>query len=175
MPFSAVRSIVETGARIGEAKWLTWFDVDLNTNVIHIRAKEGWKRKTGDERAVPLSPKLRVFLKTRTHHGRWVLTAKPTQKYPTVDRLIDERRALAALKRVLARLGLKGKLHSFCHSFISRSLMSGIEESVVRSWVGHVDSRIMRLYAHISSQVSQDRIKRLGSSGDKPVGDDRLA
>lgn len=166
--------LAETGLRIGEAQWLTWSDVDLKTNVIHIRAKEGWKPKTGDERAVPLSPKLRAFLEVRSRHGRWVLTAKSTMTHPTLDRQIDERRSLAALKRVLARLGMEGKLHSFRHRFISRCLTKGIEESIVRSWVGHVDPTIMRLYTHISSPISQDRIKRLGtadSSGERKGSD----
>lgn len=30
---------------------------------------------------------------------------------------------------------------------------------MVRSWVGHVDPEIMRLYTHISSKTSQERIK----------------
>ena len=154
--------LAETGCRFGEAQWLSWADVDLKTNVIHVRAKEGWRPKTGDERAVPMSPKLREFLEQRTRKGRWVLTAMPTAKYPSSDRQIDERRALTALKRVLAPLEMPGKLHSFRHSFISRCLTRGIEESVVRSWVGHVDPAIMRLYTHISSRVSQDRIQLLG-------------
>ena len=166
--------LAETGLRIGEAQWLTWSDVDLKTNVIHIRAKEGWKPKTGAERAVPLSPKLRAFLEVRSRHGRWVLTAKSTKTHPLLDRQIDERRSLAALKRVLARLGMEGKLHSFRHSFISLCLTKGIEESVVRSWVGQFDPTIMRLYTHISSPISQDRIKRLGTkdSSVEPRGGD---
>ena len=157
--------LAETGLRIGEAQWLTWDDVDLKTNVIHVRAKEGWRPKSGDERVIPISPKLRAFLEGRKRHGRWILTAKATSTHPSLDRQVNPRRALIALKRILARLGLPGKLHSFRHSFISRCLMKGIEESVVRSWVGHVDPTIMRLYTHISSPISQDRIKRLGTTG----------
>ena len=166
--------LAETGLRIGEAQWLSWNDVDLKANVIHVRAKDNWRPKTGDERAVPLSPKLRVFLEVRRHHGRWVLTAMPTNLYPSLDRQIDPRRSLGALKRVLTRLGMEGKLHSIRHSFISCCLTKGIEESVVRAWVGHADPTIMRLYTHISSPISQDRIKRLGAtdSGGEPRGDD---
>ena len=79
--------LAETGLRIGEAQWLTWDDVDLKANVIRVREKEGWKPKSGDERAVPISPKLRVLLKRRKRHGRWVLTAKVTSKHPAIDRL----------------------------------------------------------------------------------------
>jgi integrase len=153
--------LAETGLRIGEAKWLTWADVDFAAGVIHIRAKDDWQPKTGDERAVPMTSRLHALLSQLPRKGRWVLTAMQTTKHPLVGRQIDERRALAALKRVLAGLGLKGKLHSFRHSFISRSLTRGVEEPIVRSWVGHVDPAIMRLYTHISSKLSQERIKLL--------------
>lgn len=155
--------LAETGLRFGEAQWLTWADVDFKQNVLRIRAKDGWRPKSGDERVVPLSPRLITFLAGHPRRGRWVLTAAPTIQHPSSDRQISERRCLVALKRVLGQLGIEGKLHTFRHAFISRCLTSGIEESVVRSWVGHVDAQIMKLYTHISSRVSQERIKRLVS------------
>ena len=156
--------LAETGLRFGEAEWLSWADVDFKTNVIHVRAKDGWKPETGDERAIPMSPRLIMLLRRLPHRGRWVLTAMTTRKYPIEGRQISERRALAALKRVLTKIKIEGKLHTFRHAFISRCLTNGIEEAVVRSWVGHVDPSIMRLYTHITSKVSQDRIKLLGQS-----------
>ncbi len=153
--------LAETGLRFGEATWLTWQDIDFKRNVIHVRSKDGWRSKTGDERAVPMSLRLAIFLKSHSRRARWVLTAMPTSRHPDQGRQISERRALAALKRILKRLEIAGKLHTFRHAFISRCLTLGIEESVVRSWVGHVDPAIMRLYTHISSKVSQERIQRL--------------
>eukprot|EP00456_Euglypha_rotunda_P045664 TRINITY_DN361_c0_g2_i1.p2 TRINITY_DN361_c0_g2~~TRINITY_DN361_c0_g2_i1.p2 ORF type:complete len:370 (+),score=77.68 TRINITY_DN361_c0_g2_i1:2577-3686(+) len=158
--------LAETGLRIGEAIWLAWADVDFKANVIRVRAKDDWKPKTGDERAIPMSSKLRAFLEARTRRGRWVLTANPTSRYPSSDRQIDARRALSALKRILKPLGIEGKLHTFRHSFISRSLTRGVEESVLRTWVGHVDAEIMRLYTHITSSISQERIKLMDAKKD---------
>ncbi len=74
--------LAETGLRIGEAQWLSWADVDLPKNVIHVRAKDEWRPKTGDERVVPITAKLRVFLEGRLRRGRWVLTAIPTRGIP---------------------------------------------------------------------------------------------
>lgn len=162
--------LAETGLRFGEAEWLSWEDVDFKANVIHIRAKAGWKPKTGDERVVPMSPKLIMLLRRLPRRGRWVLTAMATKKYPEPCRQISERRALDALKRVLKVIGIAGKLHSFRHSFVSRCLTKGIEAAVVRSWVGHLDPAIMQLYVHITSKVSQDRIKLLGEPGDGKSG-----
>ena len=168
----------ESGLRFGEAQWLTWLDVDFKANVIHVRAKEGWCPKTGDERAIPMSPRLIMLLRRLPHRAKWVLTATTTKKYPQEGRQISERRALVALKRVLSKIEIEGKLHSFRHSFISRCLTNGIEEAVVRSWVGHVDPSIMRLYTHITSKVSQERIKLLGESaprGESTQGDTKTA
>ena len=170
--------LAENGLRFGEAQWLTWADVDFKVNVIHVRAKDTWKPKTGDERAVPMSPKLVMLLRRLPRRGRWVLTAMTTKKCPQEGRQISERRALVALKRVLSNIGIAGKLHSFRHSFISRCLTNGIEEAVVRSWVGHFDPSIMRLYTHITSKVSQERIKLLGESaprGESTQGDTKTA
>lgn len=154
--------LAETGFRIGEASWLTWADVDFKANVLYVRPKDGWKPKSGDVRTVPISPRLAQLLHELPRQGRWVLTSPKTRKYPANDRQIAKSTTHAALKRVLSKLGIEGKPHTFRHAFISRCLTKGIEEAVVRSWVGHVDAEIMRLYTHISSKVSQDRIKLLG-------------
>ena len=175
---SSATALWQVPQPLGEAQWLAWSDVDFKANVVHVRAKDGWKPKTGDERAVPMSPKLIMRLRRLPRRGKWVLTAKATKKYPQEGRQISERRALTALKRVLSQLGIDGKLHSFRHSFISRCLTKGIEEAVLRSWVGHVDPSIMRVYTHITSKVSQDRIKLLGepaSGQDSASGDTKTA
>ncbi len=58
-------------------------------------------------------------------------------------------------------MGLSGHLHTFRHTFISRALVSGIPEAIVRDWVGHVDRDILKLYTHIASIESQDAMTKL--------------
>lgn len=163
--------LAETGFRIGETTWLTWGDVDIKANVLHVRAKNGWKPKSGDVRAVPISPRLAQLLRGLPRRGRWVLTAKKTECNPDEGQQISRSTTLAALKRVLFKIGIEGKLHTFRHAFISRCLTKGIEEAVVRSWVGHVDASIMRVYTHITCRVSQDRIKLLSVPAKGLVGE----
>jgi integrase len=96
----------------------------------------------------------------------WVVTAPPSPKYPNGDHQISERRLLKALKQILKKLGLRGHLNTFRHAFISGALTSGIPESVVRAWVGHVDADVIRLYTHIADATSQAAMRRLtGPSG----------
>ena len=158
--------LADTGTRIGEAIWLTWDDVDFENGVIRVQAKDGWAPKSGDERTIPISPQLRNTLLALPRVSSWVFVAKPTETYPQTDRQVSDRRALDHLKRVLRRLGLRGHLHTFRHSFISYALTSGTPESVVRRWVGHVDQKIMARYTHIADRVSQRAMEDLfGSAG----------
>jgi integrase len=178
---SAFTILAGTGLRVGELKWLTWDDVDFERNVLQIRPKEGWKPKTGDQRAVPLNPSVRTVLEKVPRHGPWVVTATPSRRYPLGGGQISERRLLRSLKRILKRLKLPGHLHTFRHSFISRALATGIPESQVRAWVGHVDDQIIRLYTHIADSQSQAAMGKLAAtngsvsnSSNKEVADGQI-
>jgi integrase len=155
--------LADTGLRIGELQWLTWGDVDFDNKVLHVRPKEGWKPKTGDQRAVPMSVRLRGLMASMARRSQWVVTAAPSVSHPEGDGPISERRLLRSLKRTLTGLGLKGHLHTFRHAFISRALSSGIPESQVRSWVGHVDPDTIKIYTHIASAESQAAMEKLSS------------
>ncbi len=151
----------ETGLRIGELQWLTWDDVDLAQGVLHVRPKPGWTTKTGNQRTVPLTPIARAVLENKTQRHRWVFTAPPSKKYPAGDHQISERRLLTSLKGTLRKLGLPGHLHTFRHSYISRAILNGTPEAIVRGWVGHVDEQTLKLYTHIASQQSQQAMRQL--------------
>lgn len=163
----------ETGCRAGEGKFLTWSDVDVKRGEILIRPKDDWKPKTGDQRRVPITARLAAMLQSQPHHGRWVFRAVPTSLHPDVCRQISERRALLALKRVLTGLKLNGHLHTFRHTYISQALSAGIPEAVVRSWVGHVDPHVIRLYTHISDEVSKSYVSRFASANSATGGTTR--
>jgi integrase len=157
--------LADTGLRAGELVHLTWDDIDPLRNLIHVRPKEGWRPKTGDQRSIPMSPRVKTTLEARPRRGRWVFTARSSPRYPGGDHRMSDRRLLVGLKRVLSRLGLPGHLHTFRHAFISRALTGGIAESVVREWVGHVDRDVMKLYTHIASAISQEAMRKLSQSG----------
>lgn len=66
--------LAETGVRFGELAWLTWDDIDLAANVRLVRPKPGWRPKTGDQRAIPLSEAARNALAGLPRHSDWVVT-----------------------------------------------------------------------------------------------------
>lgn len=159
----ALTLLAETGMRVGEARWLTWEDVDFERKVLRIRSKEGWTTKTGNHRPIPISPCLAELLSRLERGGRWVLRG-PSRSGAARDRQFSDRTLLTYLKRLLKRLGLPGHLHTFRHSFISHALISGVPEPTVRSWVGHVDADILRTYTHINDQASQAAMARLSGA-----------
>ena len=158
----------ETGCRAGEAKFLTWKDVDLESGFVHIRPKKGWKPKSGDQRKVPLTSNARQMLSGLRRHGPWVFHAPVRGCGTEPGRQLSERRALVALKKVLAGLKLEGHLHTFRHTFISQSLTRGIPEAVVREWVGHVDSQVIRMYTHVSDAITQQYLQRFAMAAPAP-------
>ncbi len=161
--------LADTGFRIGEVQFLTWKDVDCENNLLHVRAKEGWKPKDGDQRSVPMSSRVRAMLEQLPRGSQWVVTAPASEKYPTGDHKNLDRRALRTLKRVLRRLGLNGKIHTFRHAFLSRALIRGTPEALVRAWAGHVDWNILKLYRHIANSDSQAAMQRLSKVEDQTL------
>jgi integrase len=162
----ALTVLAETGMRFGELQWLTWEDVELrgNEGALHVRPKDGWRPKTGDQRTIPLSPAAQAVLRSLPRTWRWVVTMPPSAVCPAAGRPWTERRLLAALKAVLEPLGLAGKLHTFRHYFISNALLNQTPEAMVRKWVGHVDAKVMELYTHMSDPDSQAAMQRLSGA-----------
>jgi integrase len=159
---AALTLLAESGMRFGELQSLTWDDIDLEANAIRIQSKPGWKPKSGDQRAIPISSAARQILESLPTRYRWVVTMPGSKRHPEGGRQWSERRLLGTLKRGLKQLGLPGKLHTFRHTFISNALLQQVPVSVVREWVGHVSPEILDLYTHVHSKASQAAMQRLG-------------
>jgi len=155
---SLFQFLADTGTRIGEARWMTWADIDLENRVTYIRPKDFWTPKSGDERVIHLSNDLCELLAGMPRVAQWVFTAPATKRFPSATRQISDRRALAHLKVILRKIGLPGHLHTFRRSFISHALTNGVPEPIVRDWVGHVDHEIIKHYTHIADQQSRSAI-----------------
>lgn len=167
---AALTLLAETGMRVGELKHLQWDDIDFPRNVIRVQPKQGWRPKTGDQRAIPISPATRAVLQQLPRQASRVVTAPPSKFSDAQNRPVCERRLLDHLKRVLKRLGLPGHLHTFRHAFISNALTEGTAEAVVRAWVGHVDAEVLKLYTHIADRASQAAMEDLSRRGDTKQG-----
>ncbi len=153
--------LADTGLRIGELIHLQWSDIDFKQNVIRVRAKEGWTTKTGNERAIPMLARVRELVRKQPRRGKWVFTFEADASDKNSGRKVSARRLLEYLQRQLRRLGLKGHLHTFRHSFASNAIASGIPADIVRGILGHVDRLMLEHYTHISSQTAQQAMKKM--------------
>lgn len=148
-----------TGMRFGELQHLTWDDIDGKW--IRIRAKDGWQPKNKDQRSIPLLPEVEAVLHSLPRTSKWVFTMPLTQQQQVDGKQWTQKRLLERLKVVLRKLGLKGHLHTFRHSFISFAILRKESEAQVRKWVGHVDPEVLKFYMHLHDEDSQEALTRL--------------
>ena len=94
------------------------------------------------------------------HHGQSMSHAKTqtTSSKPTARSAAGDAQSLTHPEREFPS-ALPGHLHTARHSFISRSLLAGIPEAVVREGVGHADDEIIRRYTHVAAEQSQSLMR----------------
>lgn len=156
-----------TGLRIGEIRWLTWADVALDPDgqggFLHVRAKPGaWRPKDGDDRRLPLHPRVARMLDRRPRHHHFVFTADPSPKYPQGGHQISDRHVLGKLKTVLKKLQIPaGTVHTFRHFFISFCANHGVEPFKLMKWVGHADTAMVLRYYSLGDEESQRAMREI--------------
>ena len=135
-----------TGLRIAELTHLAWGDVDLRGHWLHVRAKNGWAPKGGDDRELPLHPRALAVLQRQQHRSRWVFCSDDRDGDGN-HRRVDDRSALGKLKTVLQHVDIKeGKLHTFRRFFITTSADAGVPATMLIRWVGHSDLKTILEY-----------------------------
>lgn len=74
-------TLADTGMRVGELRFLSWGDVDFDNNLLRVRPKDDWQPKSGDQRSIPMTSRVRALLESLPRFGRWVFTAARSGKY----------------------------------------------------------------------------------------------
>ena len=156
------RSVFElpafSGLRIGELKFLSYDDVDVDGGWLHVRAKPdiSWRPKNGEDRKVPLNERTRSVLERVPRVSRWVFWRRRTAGGTSVVDQIDERRVLKELKAVARELHIEGAtVHGFRHFFITFTADLGVQPLQLMEWVGHHDLSVILTYYHLSDEESQ--------------------
>ena len=144
------KTLAHTGIRIGEARHLTWDDVDLDRSVILIRpgVKNGtfWEPKTKSSiRRIPIVPELRsVLLQQRqvNRRNRWVFeTRRGTQ--------LSTGHPTARFRQICDELGFNKKyvLHSLRKYWASTVAQQGMDAMLMIKIFGHTDYQlILKVY-----------------------------
>lgn len=130
-----------TGCRRCEALSVTWKDIDLSKNRLHI---PGTKTETSD-RYIPLYPELRELLgrieykgDKLFYHSRYYVTSKFKDFCP------------------------EHKLHDLRHTFATRCIESGVSMKVVQTWLGHARlDTTASIYTHLLPDFIQSESEKI--------------
>jgi integrase len=166
-PYQALwHLLLATGMRLGEARGLTWPDVDIKNRAIHVASTLSLDLKREDkrtrpktdsgDRTIPIPADLVVILK---EHRRTSLEARlQRQASPAVDyvfcaepgRPLDEGNIRHRFQRLVRDSGVTSiRIHDCRHTFASLALASGVPVTEVSAILGHANAGItMALYAH---------------------------
>lgn len=143
-------TFLHTGMRKAELENLTWADVDLDRQVILVRAKEGWKPKTG-EREIPVSADLYDLLSCRRGH---TVAGVDDSDYvfPVKTSGHSHNWIRTELIKVATAAGIKDltRVHTLRHTFASHLVMQGVDLPTVGKLMGHSDVETTMIYAHLA-------------------------
>jgi integrase len=133
--------LVNTGLRKGEAIALEWGAVDLERRMIRIWPNEEWSPKDGDPREVPIGDALMPWLLQPRASKRWVFPSRTGERFA----FWPQRRFDEAVKRA----GLTGGPHRCRHTYASHFLHACPDIRLLAKILGHSDTRVTELYAHL--------------------------
>lgn len=190
-----------TGARLGELCGLRWSDIDLDSNVLHIRraVKHGLDKrelvvgptKTHQDRKVSLDPSALALL--ASHRQRvegwasqagvslledaYVLPGGPAWGFdPTGGEPVKPNTVTSAFARLAQRHGVKVRFHDLRHFSATQLIGAGVDIRTVAHRLGHADpSTTLRVYAHALAERDREAAEILGRLVAGPAKSQKLA
>jgi len=139
-----------TGLRLGEARKLTWKDIEDDRIIIH-----GTKTDSAF-RFLPLYPQLQDLLQSiATHRG----LVKPN------DKVMLRQRIDKALRRACQKVGIQNlRHHDLRHFFATKAVQAGVDMPTIAKWLGHADggALAMKVYSNIMDEHIINSANKLG-------------
>lgn len=130
--------LLKTGARMQEAMYCTWSDLDFKEKTFRVRAKPEHKflPKSWEERTIPLEEGLSAKLQARQSALKRSGLVFPTRTGRPNTKMLQ------ACKRIAKRAGLdedKFWLHKFRATFCTWHADAGVPIQTIQLWMGHKD------------------------------------
>lgn len=167
------RAMVCTGMRFGEARTLTWSDVDFDRGVLHLRPEN---TKSSKHRVIPLHAELLADLRSlRAHHeclrGRDLAGGDLVFLSPRAQQLAyASNNSNRILRRLLGRAGIPRKdssgqkidLHALRVTFGTRLGRQNVTLVVAQKLMGHADPKLTaKTYTRIETADTRAAIDAL--------------
>jgi len=151
---------IYTGMRESEVLGLTWDQVDMENELIHLQ-----DTKNGRRRSIPMAKIVRQTLRKAPRHIRspYVFCKISGHAYGRVDKGVR-----AACKRAEIR-GVV--FHTFRHTFASRMTMAGVHPFTLQELLGHSSLAMVRRYSHLSPAHRKAAISAMDSMAIGPAMD----
>lgn len=149
------------GLRAGEIRGLRWKDVDLKAGHIVVRQSICYgvaaTPKSGHERVVPLTPKLRAVLEAVASRPSNAPVSTSKRNTPWKNYALRQ-----AFQRVAKRAGIEGwRFHDLRHLFVTSLFRAGAPAPAVQALAGHAHLSTTERYAHLVRLDLDDAIARL--------------
>lgn len=144
------RLMANTGLRRTEAQQLRWAQVDLKRKTLDVVSTWEARTKSGRWRQIPLSDAAIAALKA--------LKRKAGKAEYVLPRITAESLSRAFLQDV-ARLKLRGSLHSLRHTYAAHLVMAGVPLRTVQVLMGHASFKTTERYAHIGKDHLRDQAR----------------
>jgi integrase len=150
-----VRFLAYSGVRIGEARFVTWADANLDRRELYVRGDPKTATKNGETRYVPMIPELEQML-TELRKDR-----RDEPGSATVMRVFECQNSMthAATKIGMQRI----THHDLRHLFATICIESGVDIPTVSRWLGHKDggALCMKTYGHLRQDHSFAQAQRV--------------
>jgi integrase len=169
---------VDAGLRSGEIKGLEWGDLDLKVGLLSVRRSlhRGilTSPKSGRERTLPMTERLRAELKDLRHlKGEAVFCKADGGRYTRAE--LDWRLMKVCRKAQLRWIGW----HALRHTFCSHLAMRGAPPRTIQELAGHSSLGITQRYMHLTPGAAKEAIRMLegappwhpGGTRGEPVGE----
>ncbi len=169
-----ILTALHSGLRIGELCALTWEDIDLEKEILHIRNNvqrvrdyDGQKNKTKllisnpktacSVRDIPIPPALSGLLKNYRRQSTMPLVSGARGKW------MDPRTLQYRFGRILEECGLGHfKFHMLRHAFATRCMEKGFDSKSLSEILGHSSIQItLNLYVHSTMQQKRRLMDRI--------------
>lgn len=143
-----VRFLAYSGVRIGEARNVTWADVNFTRRELHVGGDPETATKNGETRHIPMIPELEQML-TQLRAER--------QNEPQSATIMRVFECQNSMTNAAAKIGMRRITHhDLRHLFATICIESGVDIPTVSRWLGHKDggALCMKTYGHLRQEHS---------------------
>lgn len=147
---NAIRLMVVTGCRKGEALTAKWTDFDLSRGV-WTKPSHHTKQKRVEH--VPLNEQAKTLLESLPRDGEYLFPGRAKDTH-----LSDLKGPWAKISKSAKLTGVR--IHDLRHSFASHLVSSGVSLPIVGKLLGHTQPQTTARYAHLADNPLRDAANR---------------